>query len=127
GVGAPVPKAISALMLKLKIHGLGLGYSGISLRTFQMLLNLDELGQVPVVPSRGSVGASGDLAPLAHMALPLIGYGEIWDEDATAGRSAVTALAEHDLHPIDLAAKDGLALINGTQLMSGYGAYILEK
>jgi histidine ammonia-lyase len=127
GVGPPVPKAISALMLKLKIHALGLGYSGISLRTLQMLLKLDELGLSPVVPSRGSVGASGDLAPLAHLSLPLIGHGEIWNEEGTAARPAAAVLAEHDLQPIELAAKDGLALINGTQFMSAYGAHVLEK
>ena len=73
GVGPPAPRAISALMLALKIHSLGLGYSGISLPAFQRLLLFHERGLVPVVPSRGSVGASGDLAPLAHLCLPLLG------------------------------------------------------
>src|SRR5579871_4366345 len=70
GVGPNVPKAITSLMLRLKLHALGLGISGISLRTFERLMRFDELGLVPVVPSRGSVGASGDLAPLAHLCLP---------------------------------------------------------
>jgi len=125
GVGPPVPRDITALMLRLKVHALGLGFSGVSPTTFERLLHFDELGLVPVVPSRGSVGASGDLAPLAHLCLPLIGFGEFWD--ANGIRPAAEVLADHNLEPIELAAKDGLALINGTQLMSGYGAWVLEK
>jgi histidine ammonia-lyase len=138
GVGEPVPPDITRVMLRLKLHALGLGYSGVSLPTFRRLLLFDELGLVPVVPSRGSVGASGDLAPLAHLCLPLIGYGEFWsvgrslrERTPLAERAAHTPAAEalraHGLAPIDLAAKDGLALINGTQLMSAYGAFVLEK
>jgi histidine ammonia-lyase len=127
GVGEKVSKEISRLMLRLKIHALGLGYSGISPSTFDRLLKFDELDLMPVVPSRGSVGASGDLAPLAHLALPLIGYGEFWDAEGKTIVSADAGLKRHGLKPLDLKAKDGLALINGTQLMSAYGAYILEK
>lgn len=126
GVGEPVPRDITALMLKLKIHALGLGYSGISMGTFRQLLALDSQDLVPVVPSRGSVGASGDLAPLAHLSLPLIGRGEVWRDDG--GREpAAEALARAGLEPVSLAAKDGLALINGTQLMAGYGAWVLHR
>jgi len=71
GVGDPVPKEITKLMLDIKIHSLGLGFSGVSLETFDRLLEFSRNNLVPQVPSRGSVGASGDLAPLAHMALPL--------------------------------------------------------
>src|SRR6478672_9277432 len=127
GVGEPVSPEITRVMLRLKIHGLGLGYSGVSLPTFQRLLDLDRLNLLPVVPSRGSVGASGDLAPLAHLCLPLIGHGEFWNADRTGAVPAADALRAHGLAPIELGAKDGLALINGTQLMSGYGAFILEK
>lgn len=127
GVGPPVPPAIAALMLKLKVHALGLGYSGISLPTFNRLLDFVEHSLVPVVPSRGSVGASGDLAPLAHMALPLIGIGAFWDAAQKEQVPAATRLSELKLAPIELAAKDGLALINGTQFMTAYGAYVLEK
>jgi histidine ammonia-lyase len=128
-VGEPVPPEITRVMLRLKIHALGLGYSGVSLPTFRRLLDLDRLNLLPVVPSRGSVGASGDLAPLAHMCLPLIGYGEFWSVDRSLREQSPAAevLRAHDLAPIELGAKDGLALINGTQLMSGYGAFILEK
>lgn len=126
GVGEPVPPEITQVMLRLKIHGLGLGYSGVSLPTFRRLLDFDRLDLLPVVPSRGSVGASGDLAPLAHLCLPLIGYGEFWSTD-TARVPAAQVLRAHDLPPVELGAKDGLALINGTQLMSAYGAFVLEK
>jgi len=127
GVGDPVPPAITRLMLQLKIHALGLGYSGISRSTFQQLLAFEHLGLLPWVPSRGSVGASGDLAPLAHLFLPLIGRGQVWDADLRGKRDALSALHELGLNAIELKAKDGLALINGTQLMAGYGAFVLER
>ena len=127
GVGVPVPIEITRLMLRLKIHALGLGYSGVSLGTFERLLAFDELGLVPVVPSRGSLGASGDLAPLAHLALPLLGRGRVWDAAGRDGEPASGALARCGLEPIGLEAKDGLALINGTQMMSAYGAWALGR
>lgn len=127
GVGTLVPKIISRLMLDLKIHALGLGYSGISLETFNRLLFFSENDLIPTVPSRGSVGASGDLAPLAHMALPLLGHGFFWNEDGTDTTPAGDTLQQMGLEPLVLQPKDGLSLINGTQLMSAYGAYVLEK
>jgi histidine ammonia-lyase len=127
GTGEPVPVEISRLMLKLKIHALGLGQSGISMPVFQQLLKFDELGVVPFIPSRGSLGASGDLAPLAHMSLPLIGHGRCWKPDFSGPEPAAETLRRHALEPVELAAKDGLALINGTQLMLGYGAFILHR
>lgn len=127
GVGNLVPKDISRLMLQLKIHALGLGNSGISETTFDRLIYFSEHDLIPAIPEKGSVGASGDLAPLAHMSLPLLGLGDFWDEKGEETRPAQEVLNEHDLEPIDLQAKDGLSLINGTQLMSAYGAYVLEK
>ena len=126
GVGRPVPRAITRLMLWLKIHALGLGYSGVSLPTFRRLLLFAERDVTPVVLDRGSVGASGDLAPLAHLALPLIGLGTCWT-DSGGTQSAAEMLKAHDLAPIELGPKDGLALINGTQFMAAYGAYVLER
>ncbi len=126
GVGDPVPREITELMLKLKIHALGLGYSGVSRSTFDRLMMFAERGWIPVVPSKGSVGASGDLAPLAHLALPLIGNGFIWQPDGTH-KPAIDVLSEAGLEPIQLYAKDGLSLINGTQLMASYGAFILNR
>lgn len=127
GVGDPIPPEISRLMLQIKIHALGLGHSGISRSTFRQLLKFEESGLTPWVPSRGSVGASGDLAPLAHLCLPLIGRGEIWNETETGKRDASEAMRLLGLEAVSLKAKDGLALINGTQLMTAYGAFVLEK
>lgn len=127
GTGKPVPVEISRLMVRLKIHALGLGQSGISLPVFEQLLRFAEHDIVPWIPSRGSVGASGDLAPLAHMSLPLIGHGQCWKPDGSGPEPAAAALQRHGLEPVEPAAKDGLALINGTQLMLAYGAFVLNR
>jgi len=127
GVGDPVPPEITRLMLQLKVHALGLGYSGISRSTFGQLLKFEEIGLTSWVPSRGSVGASGDLAPLAHLCLPLIGRGEVWNETQSGKRVAAEAMKLLGIEPIQLKAKDGLALLNGTQMMAAYGAFVLER
>lgn len=127
GVGEPVPVEVTRLMLQLKIQSLSLGYSGVSETTFRQLLLLEEHDILPWIPSRGSVGASGDLAPLAHMCLPLIGRGEVWDEARSARVPAAPVLKAKGIEPITLQAKDGLALINGTQMMAAYGALVLER
>jgi histidine ammonia-lyase len=127
GVGDPVPPAITRLMLQLKIHALGLGQSGISRSTFEQLLAFERVDLLPWIPSRGSVGASGDLAPLAHLCLPLIGRGGVWDRQRQGRRDALAVLQEHGLQAIELKAKDGLALINGTQFRAAYGAFVLER
>jgi len=127
GVGDPVPVEITRLMLQLKIHTLGQGYSGVSVETFALLQAFAEHDLIPVVPSKGSLGASGDLAPLAHLSLPLIGYGHFWGADGITHEPAEMVLKRHGLSPVSLQAKDGLSLINGTQLMSSYGAWVLEK
>jgi histidine ammonia-lyase len=127
GVGDPVPPEITRLMLQLKIHALGLGQSGISRSTFKQLLAFERHGLTSWVPSRGSVGASGDLAPLAHLCLPLIGRGEVWNETESGKKDAADAMKLLGIEPVQLKAKDGLALINGTQLMAAYGAFVLER
>ena len=127
GVGVPVPPEITRLMLQLKIQSLSLGFSGVSERTFRQLLAFEESGLLPWIPSRGSVGASGDLAPLAHMCLPLIGRGEIWDDALEKRIPTAAALETKGMQAIELQAKDGLALINGTQMMAAYGAFVLER
>ncbi|MEX2362894.1 MAG: histidine ammonia-lyase, partial [Balneolaceae bacterium] len=127
GTGDLISKEISRLMLQLKIHALGLGYSGISKETFDRLVHFSDHDLIPVIPEKGSVGASGDLAPLAHMSLPLLGFGSFWDEAGKETIPAEKVLANHGLEPIDLQPKDGLSLINGTQLMSAYGAFVLHK
>ena len=127
GTGDLISKEISRLMLQLKIHALGIGYSGISKKTFDRLIYFVDHDMIPVIPEKGSVGASGDLAPLAHMSLPLLGFGSFWNEEGTDTIPAQELLKKHNIEPIDLQPKDGLSLINGTQLMSGYGAFVLEK
>lgn len=127
GLGDLVPRDICRLMLELKLHSLSLGYSGISEPAFMLLLQFAERGLVPAVPSKGSLGASGDLAPLAHLSLPLIGKGRFWNLEGTGTVEAELVMSEERLSPVKLAAKDGLALINGTQLMSAYGAYALHR
>ena len=127
GTGDLITKEICRLMLQLKIHALGIGYSGISKETFDRLIYFVDHDLIPVIPEKGSVGASGDLAPLAHMSLPLLGFGSFWNEDGTDTLPADKVLQKHNLEPIDLQPKDGLSLINGTQLMSSYGAFVLEK
>ncbi len=127
GMGEPIPPEITRLMLQLKIHSLSLGYSGVSEETFMQLLKMEEQDVLPWIPSRGSVGASGDLAPLAHMCLPLIGRGEVWDKNRSARIPAEAVLEAKGIVPISLQAKDGLALINGTQMMAAYGAFVLER
>lgn len=127
GVGDWIPRPICRLMLLLKIHALGLGYSGVSLETFDRLLLLAERDLIPAVPQQGSLGASGDLAPLAHLSLPLLGYGYFWDDTGAGVTPTEEVYAREGLAPIALQAKDGLALINGTQMMSAYGAFILHR
>jgi histidine ammonia-lyase len=127
GLGPLVPKPIARLMLQLKIVALGRGFSGVSLPVFRQLLAMEAHDLVPAVPSKGSLGASGDLAPLAHLALTLLGMGEVWRADGSGTEPASVALARAGLSPVVLAPKDGLALINGTQLMLGYGAFVLHR
>lgn len=125
GVGDPVPVPVVRLMMLIKINSLALGYSGIRLETLERLMLFLNRGWIPVIPSQGSVGASGDLSPLAHLVLPLMGMGQVWVDGGTLPAQALLSL--NGLEPIRLQSKEGLALINGTQLMSGYLAYVLME
>ena len=118
GVGEPMPVPIARLMLALKLASLAQGASGVQLATVTTLGALLEKGLTPVVPAQGSVGASGDLAPLAHMAAAMIGTGEIWVGDVRM--PALQALTEAGLSPLTLGPKEGLALLNGTQFSCAY-------
>jgi len=113
GVGEPLSIPVVRAAMALRANVLAKGYSGIRLETLERLIDLINRGVHPVVPSRGSVGASGDLAPLAHLALVLIGEGEAWHDDRRV--SGADALKRAGLEPLALAPKEGLALINGTQ------------
>jgi histidine ammonia-lyase len=120
GVGDPYPAEIVRAAMLLRANALAKGTSGARIETVELLLECLARGVVPRVPSRGSVGASGDLAPLAHLALPLVGEGEAWYEGELL--PGADALAATGLEPTRLAAKEGLSLINGTQFMAAYGA-----
>ena len=114
GVGAPLSERVTRLVLLLKVNALARGYSGIRREAIEALLALLNGGAMPVLPCKGSVGASGDLAPLAHLAAVLLGEGEV----RLAGETlpAAAALARLGLAPLELGAKEGLALLNGTQV-----------
>ena len=125
GTGNLVPKEIVKLMLLLKVQSLSYGYSGVQLKTIQRLVDFYNLDITPLIYELGSLGASGDLAPLAHMALPLIGKGEVYYKNEIL--PAKDILNQLDFEPIKLEAKEGLALLNGTQFMSAYGIFSLIK
>lgn len=125
GVGNPIDKDLSKLMLISKAHALAKGFSGISMETFERILLFIEKDIIPVVPEQGSVGASGDLAPLSHLFLPLIGEGKVWKNGKPVPTMEV--LKEHNLQPIELQAKEGLGLINGTQFILAHALFGLNK
>lgn len=121
GTGEEVPAEIVKFMLLLKVRGLSMGYSGVSLETLQRLVDLINHNIMPVVYQQGSLGASGDLSPLAHLSLPLIGEGEVYFLGHKIDASE--ALQRNKLTPVKLQSKEGLALINGTQFMSAYAVW----
>lgn len=123
GMGDEVPEEIVRWMLLLKVHGLSQGYSGIRLPIVERLVDFYNKGITPVVYELGSLGASGDLAPLAHLSLPIFGKGEVWYKGKKC--KAEDALKAEGLLPLPLAAKEGLALLNGTQFMSSYAVWAM--
>lgn len=125
GTGEEVPHEIVKIMLLLKIQSLSYGHSGVQLVTVQRLIDFYNNDIFPVIYTQGSLGASGDLAPLAHLSLPLLGEGEVYVDGFRQPASKV--LAKFGWEPIVLQSKEGLALLNGTQFMSAYGVYCLIK
>ena len=125
GVGEIIPDEICKILLLLKIQSLSYGYSGVSVETVWRLIDFFNHNLLPVIYEQGSLGASGDLCPLSHMSMALIGEGEI-KHDGTI-RSAKDVLADYNLPPLKLKSKEGLALLNGTQFMSAYAVYNLIK
>jgi histidine ammonia-lyase len=123
GLGDEVPDEIVKLMMMLKIKSLSYGYSGIGIEVVKRLMDMYNNNVLPVIYTQGSLGASGDLAPLSHMSLPLIGKGEVKINGEKI--SADEALKKFHWKPIELQSKEGLALINGTQFMTAYGMYNL--
>ena len=125
GVGNPIDSSLSKLMMICKVHALCQGYSGIRLKVINRIVYFIENNLIPVVPEQGSVGASGDLAPLSHLFLPLIGEGEFLINNEVIPAKQV--LENHGLEPIQLQAKEGLALINGTQFILAHAIMGLYK
>jgi len=125
GVGKPIPTEIAKLMLITKVHALAKGYSGISIETLDRIIWHIDQDIIPVVPEKGSVGASGDLAPLAHLFLPLIGLGEVEFEGKIM--PAAEMLKQYGLEPVKLGPKEGLALINGTQFILSFAIRAIKR
>ena len=125
GVGTPIPAAIARLMLVTKIHALAQGFSGVALETIERIHWHIREDVIPVVPEKGSVGASGDLAPLAHLFLPLIGLGEVYHRGVR--RPTREVLEQYGLSPIRLGPKEGLALINGTQFILSFAVKGVQR
>jgi histidine ammonia-lyase len=125
GVGKPIPHEIAKLMLISKAHALAQGYSGIALETLERITWHIDHNIIPLVPEKGSVGASGDLAPLAHLFLPLIGLGEVFTNGDRF--AAADVLNQHGLKPLVLGPKEGLALINGTQFILAFAVKAVQR
>ena len=125
GVGKPIPHEIAKLMLITKVHALAQGFSGIALPTLERIIWHIDHDLIPIVPEKGSVGASGDLAPLAHLFLPLIGLGEVYSDGERL--PAARVLASNGLKPLVLGPKEGLALINGTQFILAFAIKAVQR
>jgi histidine ammonia-lyase len=125
GVGEPVPEDIAKIMMITKVHALARGYSGVNLQTLERIIWHIEENIIPVVPEKGSVGASGDLAPLAHLFLPLIGLGEVFYQGKRYPSGEI--LTRFGKTPIQLGPKEGLALINGTQFILAFAVKAVQR
>jgi histidine ammonia-lyase len=125
GVGNPIDKELSKIMMICKVHALCQGYSGVRLKLIERILYFIENDLLPIVPEQGSVGASGDLAPLSHLFLPLLGEGDFWIGNEI--QPAKEVLNNHNLKPLILQAKEGLGLINGTQFILAHAIIGLKK
>ncbi len=125
GVGDPIPVEVAKIMLITKVHALAQGYSGVQLETLQRILWHIENDVIPVVPEKGSVGASGDLAPLAHLFLPLIGLGECYYKGERKNTAAI--FQQENIKAIRLGPKEGLALINGTQFILAFAVKAVQR
>ena len=125
GTGDVVPQEVVKIMLLLKAHSLAYGYSGVQLKTVKRLIEMFNNEVLPLVYQQGSLGASGDLAPLAHLSLPLLGEGEVYFEGKK--KKSKSVLKQFNWNPIQLQSKEGLALLNGTQFMGAYGVLSLIK
>ncbi len=127
GAGDPLPYEVVRAMMLLRINALAKGFSGIRPSTVQFIVSFFNAGLIPVVPSQGSVGSSGDLVQLSHMVLTMMGHGRIYDSRSGRVGSAKQLLTSRKLKPLRLTAKEGLALINGTQMMTAFASLITHE
>ncbi|MEP7374013.1 MAG: histidine ammonia-lyase [Chitinophagaceae bacterium] len=129
GVGDPIPAEVAKIMMITKVHALAQGFSGVQLSTLERIIWHIENDVIPLVPEKGSVGASGDLAPLAHLFLPLIGLGKVFANDGHGSIpvNSSEVLKEKGLEPIQLGPKEGLALINGTQFILSFAVKAVQR
>ncbi|MEM6723426.1 MAG: histidine ammonia-lyase [Bacteroidota bacterium] len=125
GVGQPIAPEMAKLMLILKVHAIAQGFSGLSMEVINRILWHIDHEVIPVVPEQGSVGASGDLAPLSHLFLPLIGEGEVWHEGTR--KATQTVLKQYGLTHLNFDPKTGLGLINGTQFIAAHAVFLVES
>lgn len=125
GIGNPIPQEIAKVMLISKVQALAQGYSGVALETLERIIWHIDHNIIPLVPEKGSVGASGDLAPLAHLFLPLIGMGQVYANGQKF--AAKDVLTTHGLQPLVLGPKEGLALINGTQFILAFAVKAVQR
>ena len=130
-MGEPIPLEVAKIMMITKVHALAQGYSGVQLETLERITWHIENDVIPVVPEKGSVGASGDLAPLAHLFLPLIGLGKVFYKGTGSAPltiyKAQEILDKFNLSPIHLGPKEGLALINGTQFILSFAIKAVQR
>lgn len=127
GAGDPLPYEVVRAMMILRINALAKGYSGIRPETVEFIVRFFNAGLIPIVPSQGSVGSSGDLVQLAHLVLTMMGYGSIYDSTSKKIGSSGALLKKYSLQPLRLTAKEGLALINGTQMMTAFASLIIHE
>ncbi|MFA5833868.1 MAG: histidine ammonia-lyase [Bacteroidota bacterium] len=127
GAGDPLPYEVVRAMMVLRINALAKGFSGIRPETVEFIVRFFNAGLIPVVPSQGSVGSSGDLVQLAHLVLTMMGHGKIFNSKSGKIENAKSLLTKNKLRPLRLTAKEGLALINGTQMMTAYASLITHE
>lgn len=125
GAGEPLPYEVARAMTILRLNALAKGFSGIRPETMEFFRKVFNSGIIPIIPSKGSVGSSGDLAPLAHLVLTMLGRGKVWYRNSVM--DSALALRRIGLKPLRLGAKEGLALVNGTQMMAAYGVHTVHE
>ncbi len=127
GIGEPISLNLARMLCALRVNALAKGHSGITVETLRALIRLLNLNLIPLIPSQGTVGASGDLCPLAHLALGLLGEGQMWNPSKEKYEDAAAVLKQYGVKPVPLHPKEGLALINGTQFIAAIGCEAIVR